>query len=139
MTDRQLDPAMREKIMEGFKTVPFARLLGMEIVDVAKGEATVKVTTREDLKQPYGLLHGGVTASLVDTATAFAVIAELGQAEQAATSNLTIHYLRPHVEGTIFCHAKVVKAGRKLLTLSAEVVNEAGQLIATSIVSYSKV
>lgn len=139
MAEKQLDPVMREKIMEGFKTVPFARLLGMEIVEVAKGEATVRVTSREDLKQPHGLLHGGVTASLVDTATAFAVISHMSPDEKAATNSLTIHYLRPHVEGTIICHAKVVKAGRKLLTLSADVHNEAGQLIATSIVSYSKV
>lgn len=125
--------------MDGFKTVPFASLLGMEITEVKRGEATVKVTTREDLKQPHGLLHGGVTASLVDTATAFAVISKLQPGEKAATSNLTIHYLRPHVEGTIYCHAKVVKAGSRLLTLSADVVNEEGQLVATSIVSYSKV
>jgi len=51
------------------------------LVDLKHGEATLKVAMRDDLRQPYGLLHGGATASLIDTATAFACISTLATDE----------------------------------------------------------
>ncbi|MGI9056651.1 MAG: PaaI family thioesterase, partial [Pyrinomonadaceae bacterium] len=85
------------------------------------------------------LLHGGVTATLIDTAMAFAVITVLTREEKASTVDLNVHYLRPHLDGKIFCTAKIVKAGKRLLTVSAEVTNEQGKLIATALSTYTKV
>jgi uncharacterized protein (TIGR00369 family) len=84
-------------------------------------------------------LHGGATASIIDTATAFAVITVLEKGEKATTVDLTVHYLRPVIKGAITCTAKVVRAGRRLLTVSAEVTNAEGKLIATALSTYSKV
>jgi len=91
------------------------------------------------LRQPYGLLHGGATASLIDTAMAFAVITAIGTDEKATTVDLTVQYLRPVTEGKVSCTAKVVRAGKRLLFLSAEVVNEQGKLTATALSTYTKV
>lgn len=140
MTDKyRFDEEFRTKLIEGFKTVPFAMLLGAEMIDIKEGEATLSLDMRPELKQPYGVLHGGATASLIDTATAFAVFTAIGPEEKATTSTLTVHYLRPHTEGKVTCIAKVIKSGRKILTVSAEVTNEDGNLVATAISSYSKI
>ena len=135
----QFDEAFEVKLLEGFKTVPFARLLGAEMVDISHGEAVLSLDMRAELKQPYGVLHGGATASLMDTATAFAVFTVIGPEEKATTSTLTVHYLRPHAEGRLSCTAKVIKTGRKVITVNAEVVNDAGELVATAISSYSRI
>lgn len=135
----KFDETFKTKLMEGFKTVPFARLLGAEMVDVNHGEAVLSLDMRSELSQPYGVLHGGATASLMDTATAFAVFTVIGPGEKATTSTLTVHYLRPHTEGRLICTARVVKAGKKILTVNAEVTNENGDLVATAISSYSKI
>ena len=90
------------------KKIPYPSLLGFELVDLKVGEATLKLKMRDELRQPYGLLHGGATASLIDTAMAFACISCLAEGEQSTTIDLTVHYLRPHSDGEVFCTAKVV-------------------------------
>ncbi len=117
----------------------FAKMIGMRLVDVRPNEAVIEIKMRDQLRQPHGLLHGGVTATLIDTAMAFAVITCLAEDEKASTVDLSVHYLRPHTEGTVSCTAKIVKAGKRLLTVSAEVSNEQGKLIATALSTYTKV
>ena len=114
-------------------------MVGMHLVDISPGEAVLAFEMRDQLKQPHGILHGGITATLIDTAMAFAVVTELAEGEKASTIDLTIHYLRPHTEGTVTCTAKVVRAGKRIFTLSAEAMNGRGKLIATAISTYTKV
>lgn len=136
---KEVTPEIENLAKEVFREVPYIKLLGLELLELRDGEAVVRLEVKDHHRQPYGLLHGGATASAIDTATAFAIIAHLGGKEQAATVDLTVHYLRPVIEGEIICTAKIVKAGRSLLTVSADVVNSEGKLIATALSTYSKV
>jgi acyl-CoA thioesterase len=120
-------------------SLPFAKLIGMRLVDLKPDEAEIAIEMRDDLRQPSGVLHGGVTATLIDTAMAFAVRTRLGIDEATATIDLTVHYLRPHLSGTFICTAKVVRAGKRIFTVSAEVHNEEGKLIATGLSTYTRV
>lgn len=129
----------RQSAESALHNLPFAKLIGMKLVDLRHNEAVIRMEMRDDLRQPHGVLHGGVTATLIDTAMAFAVITRLADGERASTVDLTVHYLRPHVEGTFTCTAKVVRAGKRIFTVSADVVNEQGKLIATSISTYTKI
>lgn len=124
---------------ESIKNVPYARLLGFELVDLRANEAKIKLQMRDELRQPYGVLHGGATASLIDTAMAFAVRTCVPEDVQTTTIDLTVHYLRPHSAGEIICIAKVERAGKRILTVSAEVYNENEKLIATALSTYTKV
>jgi uncharacterized protein (TIGR00369 family) len=129
----------REKAFSVVKTTPYLQHLGIELVEFSENSATMKMPMKEELRQPYGLLHGGATASLIDTAMAFAVVAAIGDEEKATTVDLTVHYLRPVVNETTICVAKTVRVGRRLITVSADVSDENGRLIATAISTYSKV
>ncbi len=120
-------------------SLPFAKLIGMELVDIRPDEAVIKIEMRDDLRQPGGILHGGVTATLIDTAMAFAVRTRLPIDEATATIDLTVHYLRPHISGTFICTAKIVRAGKRIFTVSADVVGAGGKLIATAISTYTRV
>ena len=120
-------------------SLPFARLMGMQLVDIRPNEAVIKIEMRDDLAQPSGVLHGGVTATLIDTAMAFAVRTHLELREFTATIDLTVHYLRPHTSGDAVCTAKVVRAGKRIFTVSAEVENDAGKLIATGLSTYTRI
>ena len=135
----EIETSLLEKARAVFSEVPYIKLLGMELLDLRDGEAVLRLKMRDELRQPHGLLHGGATASLIDTATAFAVITRLASGEKASTVDLTVHYLRPVIDETITCTARVVKAGRRLLTVSADVLNDKEKLIATAISTYSKV
>jgi len=138
MKDKEFDERLKAMGRDGFEKVPFVRLLGMEMVDLSYGEAVLKLKMRDDLRQPHGVLHGGATASIIDTAMAFAVITCLDADEKATTVDLTVHYLRPVSTGEIVCTAKVVRAGKRILTVSAECVNAEGKITATALSTYTK-
>lgn len=129
----------KNKAFEVVKNTPYLRHLGIELVEISASKAVMKMPMKEELRQPYGLLHGGATASLIDTATAFAVVAAIGTEDKATTVDLTVHYLRPVIDETTICTATVVRAGKRLITVSAEVHNEQGKLIATALSTYTKV
>lgn len=125
-----------ELMRKVLKTVPFAQFLGIELVSASAGAATLRLVIRPDLTQNQGLLHGGAMASLIDTTTAFAIVSQLAKPEKFTTVDLTINYLRPVTAGTITCQARVIRAGRRLLTLSAEVHDDAGNLTAIGTSTY---
>lgn len=135
---KEIDETRKQKARDVFARVPYLNLLGMELVDLKMDEAVVKLEMRDELRQPHGLLHGGATASVIDTAMAFAVVTRLAEDETASTVDLNVYYLRPVTKGAIVCRAKIVKAGKRLLTVSAEVFND-DKLIATALSTYTKV
>jgi acyl-CoA thioesterase len=136
---KEVSESQKQIAHDVFAKVPYLKLIGMELVDLNAGEAIVRLEMRDELRQPHGLLHGGATASVIDTAMAFAVVTKLAENEKASTVDLTVHYLRPVTTGAIVCTAKVVKTGKRLLTVSAEVVNDEKKLIATALSTYTKV
>lgn len=134
-----ISPEHRAFAENSLHSLPFAKLIGMRLVDLTPDLAVISIEMRDDLRQPSGVLHGGVTATLIDTAMAFAVRTRLGVDEATATIDLTVHYLRPHLAGKFTCTAKVVRAGRRIFTVSAEVHNEEGKLIATGLSTYTRI
>jgi len=136
---REITEAQKLRAAASMQKNPFAKLIGMKLVDLKPGEAAVQIEMRDELRQPHGILHGGVTATLIDTAMAYAVITCLTEEEKASTIDLTVHYLRPHSEGAFTCTARVVRAGKRILTVSAEVFNEQGKQIAAALSTYTKV
>lgn len=136
--EETISEAKKSRAAEVLHSNPFSRMIGMRLVDMRPGEAVIEIDMRDELRQPHGLLHGGVTATLIDTAMAFAVITKLEETEKASTVDLTVHYLRPHTDGAVSCTAKVVRAGKRIITLTAEAFNESGKLLATAISTYTK-
>jgi uncharacterized protein (TIGR00369 family) len=114
-------------------------MFGMQLVDLQQDKAVISLEIRDDLRQNHGVLHGGVTATLIDTAMAFAVRTKLPANDATTTIDLTIHFLRPHTTGTCTCTATVLRAGKRIFTVSADVVNEEGKLIATGISTYTRI
>jgi uncharacterized protein (TIGR00369 family) len=125
-----------DRLLSVLKDVPFAQLLGIELVAATRGAVTLRLPVRHELKQNHGVLHGGAMASLIDTATAFAIVSQLTAPEKFTTVDLSINYLRPLTAGSATCKAQVIRAGRRLLTISAEVHDDAGKLAAIALSTY---
>lgn len=121
------------------EALPIAKSLAMQLVELGPGVAAISLPMRDDLRQPGGVLHGGVTATLIDTAMAYAVRTVLDENEASVTVDLTIHFLRPHVSGVITCTARILRAGKRILTVSADVLNEEGKLVATAVSTYTRI
>lgn len=136
MSTSQLSETQRKRIEDALSTVPFAKLLGIKLDAIEAGEATLSLHIREEFKQNAGVVHGGVIASLIDSATAFAILPLLNPDERTTTVDLTISYLRPLVAGVVVARAKVLRAGRRMIATSAELFDDDGKLAATALSTY---
>jgi uncharacterized protein (TIGR00369 family) len=134
--DVPLTTEENERIREAFERVPFAHLLKLELGEMKRGLATIHLEVRDELRQNNGVVHGGVLASLVDTAAAFAIITLLEKGQTSTTVDLTIHYLRPWLTGRATARARVVRAGRRIMTITIDVSDENEAILATALTSF---
>ena len=113
------------------RTSPFDVLLGSEWVDESPDRARVRLNVRDDLRQPFGPVHGGVFSSLVESicsrATARAV-AEDGMI--ALGQSISVSFMRPVLEGTVQVDARARHRGRTTWVWEAEVTDGEGRTCA---------
>jgi 1,4-dihydroxy-2-naphthoyl-CoA hydrolase len=109
----------------------FDRLYGLELLDYDDAEVTAQVKVREELKQPAGLIHGGVYASIAESlaslATALAVMAE-GNTAMGLSNNTS--FLRPILAGTIHAKATRLHRGRSTWVWDVRFSDDAGRTCA---------
>ena len=114
---------------------PIARLLGMRLVAVEWGVATFALTPCESLYNPIGMVHGGVTATLLDSAMGCALQSVLPAGVGYSTLDISVRYLRPVTArtGTVVATGTLVHKGRRTATAEARLVDETvGQVLATA-------
>jgi acyl-CoA thioesterase len=138
MSENKLNEDRVARIHEAFASVPYAKFLGLELGEMKPGTASLHLEVRNELRQNQGVVHGGAVASLIDTASAFAVVTQLEPDERVTTTDLTIHYLRPVTSGRLTATARTVRAGRRLFVLSVEVIDDQQKLVATAVTTYIK-
>lgn len=109
----------------------FDELIGTEWIDDDPDHARVRLELRDDLRQPFGLLHGGVMSSLVESvcsrATALVVLPE---GNVAMGQSITVNFLRPVTRGGVEVKARARHRGRSTWVWDAEVVNDEGKICA---------
>ena len=106
----------------------FDALYGLQIHAVSDEEATASVPVRDAVKQPMGLVHGGLYASIAESlasmATAMAVAEDGRQA--MGLSNAT-SFLRPITEGTVHATARRLHRGRTTWVWDVEITDDQGR------------
>ena len=119
--------------LQNFMTsmVPYWQTLGLELKEIAPGKAVFEATVRPGLLQNK-VLHGGVLASIADSACAVAAISLVFPASYATTINLQVSYLKPVTEGRFPAEGKCIKAGRNVLFCEAAVFDEKQVLVCTA-------
>jgi uncharacterized protein (TIGR00369 family) len=109
----------------------FDALLGTEWLDDDPDHARVRVPMRDELRQPFGLLHGGVMSSLIESicsrATALAV---LDEGMMAMGQSISVSFLRPITEGHAEVRARARHRGRTTWVWEAEVRDAEDRLCA---------
>jgi uncharacterized protein (TIGR00369 family) len=114
---------------------PLASALGGELLelDADAGTAVLAFRPPQSFSQGAGVLQGGIVATLLDFAMAFAVHAVLATRARAfATANLSVSLLRPAHPGRYLARGRVVRAGRTLLFAEATLVAQDGGIVATA-------
>lgn len=106
-------------IRSNIKRQGFMTHVGAEISELSRGFCELSVARRPELLQQNGFFHGGVTAFLIDNATTIAAATVKGQA--ALTAEYKLNLLSPASGERLICRARVVKPGRQLSIVSADV------------------
>ncbi len=88
---------------------PFSVLLGAELTHVGTSDLTLRLPVRDELRQQFGFVHGGVISYLADNALTFAGALALGP--RVVVGEYKINYLAPAMNGTLLARAQVVHAG----------------------------
>jgi 1,4-dihydroxy-2-naphthoyl-CoA hydrolase len=109
----------------------FDLLLGSEWLDDDPDRACVRVPMRDELRQPFGLLHGGVMSSLIESIcsrTTFLVVSEEGKI--AMGQSIAVNFVRPITAGFAEVRARARHRGRTTWVWEAEVVDDQDRLCA---------
>ena len=111
---------------------PFYRFLGVRVVDSVAGESHVELTSRPELTNSRGDIHGGAIAGLVDAAVSSAVRSACKAGEGTATVSLTVNYADPG-RGTLVARGRALRVGRSIATVEAKVTDAENKLVAHAV------
>jgi uncharacterized protein (TIGR00369 family) len=97
--------AFFDKGLQVLVSQPFSQLLGTQLRELSKGYAELGLKIREDLKQSYGFVHGGVVSYLADNCLTFAGATLLGH---CVTSEFKINYVMPSIGELLIARSTVL-------------------------------
>jgi uncharacterized protein (TIGR00369 family) len=120
--------AVSEPIPDGFR-VGVDRLYGLEILELSDARARAEVKVRDDLKQPSGVVHGGIYAAIAESLALFGT-ARGAMADGEITRGLShqMSLLRPITEGSIHAVAVPKHRGRTTWVWEVEMTDDNGNL-----------
>lgn len=108
------------KEMEGSPS-PYMNWLKPVVMSAEAGRLVFSYIVRKEMTNPYGILHGGVTAGIIDDLIG-ATVYSLGLSNAFTTVNNSIDYFAPAKEGDLIrAEASIVKRGRKIINLQCEI------------------
>jgi 1,4-dihydroxy-2-naphthoyl-CoA hydrolase len=119
------------KTQFSLQLVGFDALYGLEILSLGEAEATARVAVRDEIKQPAGLVHGGMFASIAESLASLAtaqVVGEDGMVAHGLSSQTS--FLRPIVQGTIHATARRRHRGRTTWVWEVDITDDEGRLCA---------
>jgi len=116
---------------------PYWALLGLELVEIRKGWARLRIPIHERLTNAIGLVHGGAIFSAADSAVGTALIGMVARDENISTLEMKINYLKPVRAGSLIAEAEIVHKGTQTAVGDVGVRNEQGALIAKGLSTYA--
>lgn len=136
-THEELAPAFRDALLVKMRTAsPYWELLGLELTDVKKGWARVRLAFDRKLVHPLGIAHGGAVFSAADSAVAMALIGLVDRSETFTTVEMKLNYLKPFERGAITAEAVITHKGSRTALGEVDVRDDEGNLVAKGLATY---
>jgi uncharacterized protein (TIGR00369 family) len=117
-------------------TVWFPQFLGLEVEELRTDYARMRLAYRPEYRQPAGVWHGGVIASMIDTVVVPAIGSGYEQPRELFTIDMQLRYLAPIGEEDAIAEGWVVRRGRSIVFCDAEVRAASGAVAATATLVY---
>ena len=127
---KELNPEHVKAVTDVINNCPYFKLLSAEIKSLNWGESHLELEVQEKHFQPYGIVHGGVCASILDAAAFWAVYAGFEEVVGLTTVEMKINYLAPVSEGRLIARGRCIKAGKTICLGDAAIHDDKGRLVA---------
>lgn len=124
------NPAYLEALKDSVRHAPYPQLIGMTLAEIGYDSCRIELELRQDHLQPFGIVHGGVLATLIDTATFWAGFLRLPEDAGMVNVDLKLNYLKAASRGRLRAEGRCLRAGRVISYTEASVLDEAGELVA---------
>ena len=133
----ELPAATRQAILDTFnrENPYFPGHLGIRVADVRRGYSQLEVENRQATSNPAGVMHGGASFGLADTAVAVALISIYGPGNALLTIEMKINYLEPIFPGLVTAEAFVLRSSRRSAYAEVDVWSD-GKLAARASTTY---
>ena len=116
-----LDPAVERRCRESFARQAFVLHLGGAMDELAPGRAVLRLPFRAELAQQHGFFHAGALTTLADTAAGYAAFTLMPEGAAVLTVEFKMNLLRPARGAVAVARAEVLKPGRTLMAVRADV------------------
>ncbi len=116
-----LDPAAERRCRESFARQAFVLHLGGTMEELAPGRAVLRLPFRPELAQQHGFFHAGALTTLADTAAGYAAFTLMPEGAAVLTVEFKVNLLRPGRGAAAVARAEVLKPGRTLMAVRADV------------------
>jgi len=125
------NPEHVERLMSTINASPYFQLLDMRVMEMGVAYSVVEINLARQHLQPFGIVHGGALASLIESATSWAVFYEIEDESAGVTTvDLKLNYLAPATAGRVIARGRRIKLGRTLGYAEATVTAEGGEILA---------
>lgn len=128
---KQLNPEYVQRINQLVNSCPYFNLLSMKLLEAGPGFSLLEIDLAEKHLQPFGFVHGGVFASIIDAAVFWSVFYDIEDRNAGATTvDLKLNYLAPAAAGKLIARGSRIKVGKTLGYGEAGVTDGNGRLLA---------
>ena len=115
------NPSFAEEVTQSFKKQTVMTLIGAELTRVEPGVIEITLPYRDDLAQQHGYLHAGIVTTIADTACGYAAYSLMPPNSEVLSVEFKVNLLRPAKGETFSARGEVVKAGKTLTVVRADV------------------
>jgi uncharacterized protein (TIGR00369 family) len=121
----QMEKNNQSLVERVFYDAQFIRYLGIELASCGNGWCETKMKVSPSLRQQHGYVHAGALTTLADHTCGGAAVTTVPQGHDVITVENKVSFPRPASGSEVFCRAEVLRAGRTLIFVEAEVMVEA--------------
>ena len=114
---------IQTRVEESFEKQHFLKHLGAKLESVEEGKVSISIERDKRLTQQTGVLHAGVTTTIADSAAGYAALTMMPEGAEVLSVEFKVNLMRPAAGNKFMANASVVKPGRQLSIVEAEVID----------------
>ncbi len=124
------NPKYIEELLERVNRSPYPMHMNMKLVSIGSDTAIIELEAANRHLQPFGIVHGGVLATLIDTATFWSVFLQIPEEAGLVNIDLKLNYLLPVGKGLLRAEGSAIRCGKSISYAEARVFNDRKELVA---------